>query len=233
MRAISKSLTCCFLFVALSSSAEAQHKIPRIGYMGPVSSSNGGRYLEALRRGLRDLGYIEGKNIIIEVRWAETNQDRLTELALEMVRLNCDVIVTSTTRAVLAVKKSTRTIPIVFAGSGDPVGAGLVSSLAHPGENATGMSILSPELDAKRLELLKESFGRITRVVYLWDSGGSPTGLPGARATAPALGLQLLPIEVKNAGDLNLALEAALRGRAQAITTAPIPIINKIGRAHV
>jgi putative ABC transport system substrate-binding protein len=226
MRAISKSLTFCFLFVAFSFSAEAQHNIPRVGYIGPVSSLNGGRYLEAFRRGLHELGYIEGKNIGIEVRWTEAKRDRLTELAAEMVRLKADVIVTSTTPAVLAAKKSTRTIPIVFAGAGDPVGAGLVSSLAHPGENVTGLSILSPELDGKRLELLKETFGRITRVAYLWDPSGSATGLPGARATAPALGLQLLPVEVQNDGGIDLALEAVLRERAQAITMAPIPIIN-------
>ena len=146
------------MLFALCSSADAQQtgKIPRIGYLGSGSPSSGQTQVDAFRQGLRDLGYVEGKNIVIEYRYAEGRDDRLRDLAADLVRLKVDIIVTSSTVAVGAAKQLTGTIPIVMSGSGDPVATGLVASLAKPGGNVTGLSALSPELTTKQLELLKE-----------------------------------------------------------------------------
>jgi len=207
--------------------ADAQQaKVPRIGFLSPGSlSSVTGRY-EAFRQGLRELGYVEGKNIIIEPRYAEGKVDRLPPLAAELVRLKVDIIVTVTTPGVLAAKKATETIPIVFAGVGDPVRGGLVTSLARPGGNITGLSILSPELDGKRLELLKETAPKIIRIAYLWNPVAPGTGLKGMEVAAPALGLQLQSLEVRRANDFDSAFEAIIRERAHALTAAAHPVIN-------
>jgi putative tryptophan/tyrosine transport system substrate-binding protein len=177
----------CAMLYALCVSAEAQQskKVPRIGFLSPGSpSSVTGRY-EAFRYGLRELGYVEGKNIVIEQRYAEGKVDRLSALAVELVRLKVDIIFTVTTPGVLAAKKATKNVPIVFAGTGDPVRGGLVTSLAWPGGNITGLSILSPELDGKRLELLKETVPKIARVAYLWNPVAPGTGLKGMEVAAP------------------------------------------------
>jgi putative ABC transport system substrate-binding protein len=139
------------------SYAEQPKKVPRIGFLSPFSQGPDPR-VQAFRQGLRELGYIEGKNIAIEYRYAEGELDRLPEVAGELLRLNVDVIVTASISGVRAAKKATDTIPIVFTGVGDAVDSGLVSSLARPGGNATGLTFLAPELDGKRLELLKEAF---------------------------------------------------------------------------
>jgi len=216
------------LFLVAVQLAEPQQpgKIPRIGVLSPGSASLTSERSDSFRRGLRELAYIEGKNIFIEIRYAEGKQDRLYELALDLVKLKVDVIVTATTPGVLAAKKATSTIPIVFAGAGDPVTSGLVSNLAHPGGNITGLSILGPELEGKRLELLKETFPKITRVAYLLDPTNTGTGLAGLQAAAPALGLQLQTLEVRSAKDFDSAFEAVLRKGAQAITVAAVPIIS-------
>ena len=164
------------MLFALCLSAEAQQpkKIPRIGVLVPFSASDSTRR-DAFLQGLRELGFVEGKNISIEYRYTEGELDRLPDLAAELVRLNVDVIVTAAISSVRAAKKATTTIPIVFASVGDAVDSGLVSSLARPGGNATGLTFLAPELDGKRLELLKEAFPKITRVAFLWR-------VPAARA---------------------------------------------------
>ena len=216
------------LLIALSVSAEAQQpaRIPRIGILGPSSASSFLPRVEAFRQRLRELGYVEGKNIVIEYRYAEGKLDRLPDLAAELVRLKVDVIVT-TGPGVLAAKKASATIPIVFAAAGDPVGSGLVSSLARPGGNITGLSLMAPDLDGKRLELLKEAFPKVARVAFLWEGGsrGNPV-LTGMEPAGKALGLKLQSLPVRGLDDFEGAFARAKRDGAQALITAPGPLIN-------
>jgi ABC-type uncharacterized transport system substrate-binding protein len=151
----------------LAARAQQLGKRSRIGYLGVSSSSLEPHYTDAFRQKLRDLGYIDGENIAIEFRWAEGQDDRLPGLATELVSLNPDVIVTTGTPGALAAMQATKTIPIVMASSADPVAAGLVASLARPRENVTGFTILGPELEAKRLELLKQAVPNAARVAIL------------------------------------------------------------------
>ncbi len=163
-----KLLLLCTLLLAPCFSVQAQPtKIPRIGYPAGISLSALSARNEAFRRGLRELAYVEGKNIVIEWRFAEGKMDRLPDLAVELVRMNVDVIVVGGGNAALAAKNATSTIPIVIAAASDPVGTGLVTSLARPRGNITGLTVLSPELSGKRLELLKEAVPGITRVAAL------------------------------------------------------------------
>ena len=178
------------------SLAEAQQtgKVHRIGYLLPGSPSGGAPLLEAFRQGLRDLGYIEGKNIVIEPRWAEGKPDRLPALAAELVRLNVEVIVAAPTPPALAAQQATRTIPIVVAHMSDPVEAGLVASLARPGGNVTGLRSLSAELGGKRLELLKEAFPKVSRVAVIGGLGtsrGAKRQMREIESAAQTLGLEL------------------------------------------
>jgi putative ABC transport system substrate-binding protein len=220
------SLALVALLFALCFPTEAQQpgKVYRIGYLspglGPAPRD------EAFRQGLRERGYVEGKNIVIEYRYAEGKPDRLLELAAGLVALKIDIIVTSSTTGVLAARKATRTIPIVFAGVGDPVETGLVNSLARPGGNITGLTLFSAELSGKRIEILKETLPTISRIAYLWDANGPATGLKGAQTAASVLGLQLQPLELRNSNDFTTAFEAALKERAHALATSPGPIIN-------
>jgi ABC-type uncharacterized transport system substrate-binding protein len=223
-------LSILFLVVLLAVASEAQQagKVPRIGILAPDSSAfPASAYHDSFRQGLRELGYIEGKNIFIEIRYAEGKQDRLSDIASELVKLKVDVIVTATRPGVLAAKHATSAIPIVFAAVGDPVRAGLVSSLARPGGNITGLSIIETELFGKRLELLKEAFPKITRVAYFRDATSPGTGSAEMQAAAArALGLQLQSLEVRSAKDFDGAFEAVLKERAQALTTAASPVIS-------
>src|SRR5207237_8961867 len=150
--------------------AQQPTKLHRIGYLLGASSSFYTSRIDAFQQGLNELGYTEGKNIVIEYRYADGKADRLPALAVELVRLKLDVIVATTTPSVLAVKKASATIPIVFVSVADPVASGLVASLARPGGNITGLTILAPELSGKRLELLKEAVPKATRVAFLWNS---------------------------------------------------------------
>src|SRR5262245_33024108 len=192
--------------LALSVPADAQQagKVPRIGILAPGSSAfPTSAYHDSFRQGLRELGYIEGKNIFIEIRYAEGKQDRLSDIATELVKLKVDVIVTATRAGVLAAKNATSAIPIVFAAVGDPVRALLVSSLARPGGNITGLSIIETDLFGKRLELLKETFPKITRVAHFRDAISPGTGSAEMQAIASALGLQLQSLEVRSAKDFD------------------------------
>jgi putative ABC transport system substrate-binding protein len=173
---MSKKIICFALstmFFALCVSAQAQQtkKVPRMGFLGGNSPTVISARVDAFRQGLRDLGYIEGENILAEYRWAEGKADRLPDLAAELVRLKVEIIVTQGTQATLAAKKATDTIPIVTVGAGDLVGEGLVASLARPGGNVTGATNIDPDLNAKRLELLKETFPKLSRVVVLYHGG--------------------------------------------------------------
>jgi putative ABC transport system substrate-binding protein len=218
-------LALCALLFAVSPTVDAQQpkKLPLIGILESGSPASSSERIGAFRQGLRELEHVEGQNIRIEYRYAEGNTDRFADFATELVRLKVEVIVTASTPGVRAAKKASSTIPIVFAAINDPVASGLVASLARPGGNITGLTNLSPDLGGKRLELLKETFPKITRVAHLWnpDSPGSDL-----RATAQVLGLQLQSLEVRSANDFDRAFEAALRERAHALIMSPNPLIN-------
>jgi putative ABC transport system substrate-binding protein len=182
-----------------------------------------------LRQGLRELGYAEGQSVLFEYRWAGGKPERLPALAAELARLNVDVIVTGGEQAILAAKQATRTIPIVMGASNDPVGAGLVASLARPDGNVTGMTILSPELSRKRLELLKEILPRATRVAVLYNPAfpGTALDLRQTRDAARTLGLALHDVEVQRPAELDAAFATA-RERADAL----IPLADPFFTAH-
>ena len=209
--------------------AEAQQpaRSPRIGILLPPSASFNSARVEAFRQRLRELGYVEGKNIFFEYRYAEGKLERLPDLAAELVRLKVDVIVAAGP-AGPAAKKATATIPIVFATFANPVGSGLVSSLARPGGNITGLSLMTPDLDGKRLELLKESFPKVARVAFLWMPSGSMGNVPlkDMEAAAKALGVKLQSLEVRSLDDFESAFARAKRDGAQALITYPGPLIN-------
>jgi len=219
----------CSMLLALPFPAQAQQpaRIPRVGILIPPSASFFSARVEAFRQRLRELGYVEGKNIFIEYRYAEGKLERLPDLAAELVRLKVDVIV-ATGPAILAAKKASPTIPIVFAAAGDPVGSGLVSSLARPGGNITGLSSIAQDLDGKRLELVKEAFPKIARVAFLWEPGGSRgnPALTDMEAAAKALGLKLQSLEVRGLDDFESAFARAKKEGAQALITTPTGVIN-------
>src|SRR5687767_12362097 len=162
----------CTIFFALGLSAEAQQpmKIPRIGNLIGASPSSSSARTDAFRQGLRELGYVEGKNIVLEWRYAEGKPNQLPALAAELVRLNVDIIVSSGATPTRATKEATNTIPIVMAQDNDPVGNGFVASLARPGGNITGLSTLAPEISGKQLELLKETVPKLSRLAVLGSS---------------------------------------------------------------
>src|SRR5947209_2608287 len=166
------SILVAALVFALGAMAQAQQaaKVPRVGFLGTASPSSVSDRVEAFRQGLRELGYVEGKNIVIEWRSAEGKPDRLPSLAAELVRLNVEVIVTGGSTSTRAAKKVTTTVPIVMAQVNDPVGNGFVASLARPGGNMTGLSTLYPEISGKRLELLKEIVPKLSHVAVFGDS---------------------------------------------------------------
>jgi putative ABC transport system substrate-binding protein len=217
------TLALCAMLLALCSSAQSQQptKVPRIGYLSGTSfsSSSMSARIESFRQVLRQLGYVEGKNIFIEWRSAEENADRMQELAAELVRLQVDVIVTGGSTSTRSAKKATSTIPIVMAQDDDPAGSGFAASLARPGGNITGLSTLSPELSGKRLELLKEIVPRLSRVAVIGNliSPGSPQGLKEIELGAGALGVKLQHLDVQNPNDIETAFRAAAKGRADAV----------------
>ncbi len=208
-------LTTVLLITAPFAQAQQPARIPRIGILISGSASLNSARVEAFRQRLREHGYVEGKNIVIEYRYAEGKRERLPDLAAELVRLKVDVIVTTGAVPVLAAKKASPTIPIVFAASSDPVGSGLVSSLAQPGGTITGLSQMAPDLDGKRLELLKEAFPKIVRVAFLWQAGGMRGNLEltDMEAAAKVLGIKLLSLPVRSLGDLESAFARAKRER--------------------
>jgi ABC-type uncharacterized transport system substrate-binding protein len=219
--------------VHLSRAQEAK-KVPQIGVLSPGFSGISSPQLEGFRQGLRELGYTEGKTIIIDYRFAEAKLDRLTELAAEFVRLKVDVILASGgTPAILAAKKATITIPIVFPVAGDPVALGLVDSMARPGGNITGFTIMTPELSGKRLEILKEAVPKTRQVAILGQAGNAFTAFEFKTLQAPAsaMGLQLHHIEVRNADDLESAFSNMVSGKvaANAVFLQPAAVVNDNG----
>ena len=219
-----------FVLVVAGAVAQAQQptKVPRIGYLTPASLSANAARVEAFRQGLHELGYVEGKNIVIEHRYAEEKQDRLPALAAELVRLKVDVIVTGGTRSTHAAKEATKTIPIVMAQDTDPIGNGFIASLARPGGNITGLSNLVTELSGKRLELLKEIVPKLFRVAVLGFSTdpGNPPALKESELAARALGVQLQSLDVLVPKDIETAFRAASKGRADAVLVLAGSVFN-------
>ena len=215
------------LFAALPAQAQQPKKVPRIGILAGGSPSPTSQLYEAFRQGLRDLGYVEGQTILLEFRYGEAKAERLPDLAAELVRLKVDVIVTSSTPTIHAVGQATRTIPIVMAFSGDPVGTGLVASLAKPGGNITGLSDVGPEISGKQLELLKEAFPRISRVAFFLNPSnqGNRRRLKATQVTAGELKVQIQALEVRSANDFEKAFSAISKGEAQALMTVRDPAI--------
>jgi len=212
------------MLLALSVPVEAQQvkKVPRIGILTPGPVSERAHYFEAFRQGLRELGYVDGQNIILEIQSADGKLQRLPDLAAELVRVKVNVIVTEGTPAGQAAKKATQMIPIVMASSGNAVGAGLVASLARPGGNITGSSFLGTETISKGLELLKEVVPRVSRVAFLYDpdNAANVVTLRESEAAARELGVRLQPLEARDRGDFEPAFSAMRRERAQAISGA-------------
>jgi putative ABC transport system substrate-binding protein len=210
--------------------AEAQQpaKIPRIGWLtGPPLSANAAR-IEAFRQGLRELSYVEGKNIVIEWRSAEGKPDRYPALVAELVRLKVDIIVTGGPQSTRAAKEATVTIPIVMTNEADPVGTGFVASLARPGGNITGLSTLAPELSGKQLEILKETIPKLSRVAVVGTSSnpGYARVLKEIELAAGALKVQLQHLDVLDAKDIETAFRAASKGRAQAVLVLGSPVVS-------
>ena len=218
----------CAIFIALSHPVEAQHstKISKVAWLGTRSASAPGP--ELFRRELRELGYIEGKNIVFEVRSTGGKLDRLPALADELVRLKFDVLLTPSTVDALAAKNATRTIPIVFLGGGDPVADGLVDSLARPGGNITGVTNIAPALAGKRLELLKETIPKLSRVAVLWSPQGpsSVQQWKESQLIGRELGLQLHSMEVSSADKFESAFKEATKAGSAALAVTSSPFIN-------
>src|SRR5947209_7878962 len=194
----------------LAAHAQQAAKIPRIGLLSSFSPSNTALWHKAFRQGLLELGWVEGKNIGIEYRYAEGTSDRLPGLAADLVRLKVDIIVAAITPEALAAKNATNTIPIVVASMGDPVESRLVESLAHPGGNLTGLTNIPAEQVGKRLELLKEIIPKLSRVAVLWDPQNPTSTVAWKEIQLPArqLGIQLHSLEVRSPNDLDRAFEA-------------------------
>src|ERR1041385_5610591 len=222
----------CALVLALYGSASAQpKKVPRIGYLTGQSPASDSYRTEAFKNGLRELGYVEGKNIIVEWRGAEGDRDRQRALAAELVRLSLYVIVTGGSTSTISVREATSTIPIVMTQDDDPVGRGLVASLARPGGNVTGLSSLSPELSGKRLELLKEVIPGLSRVAVFETStsAGDAQELKEIERAAGALRLKIQRIDIQDGRDIDRAFRSAVKARAEAVLNM---ISGAVGGGH-
>ena len=219
------SILAAMLAFLLGVAAEAQQptKNPRIGYLSGSSPSTSPARREAFRQGLRELGYVEGKNIVIEQRYAEGKFDRLPALAAELVRLKVDIIVTAGPQTTRPAKQATSTIPIVMAYDDDPIGSGFVASLARPGGNITGLATLAPEISGKQLELLKEIVPRLSRVAVFGTStnSGNAQTLREVELAAKAFGVKLQYLDVLSPKDIETAFRAASKGRADAVLMLP------------
>ena len=221
------------LAVAVIAQAQQSAKVPRIGYLTGATPAGQSARIEAFRQGLRELGYVEGKNIVIEYRYAEEKLDRLPALAAELVRLKVDVIVTGGAGNTRAAKNATNAIPIVMAQDSDPVGNGFVASLARPGGNITGLATLAPEIGGKQLELLKEVVPNLSRVAVL----AAPSTIPGSvqqrreiELAAGALGVKVQHLDVQNPNDIETAFRAAIKGRADAVLVLRGSVLGSHGR---
>jgi putative ABC transport system substrate-binding protein len=221
----------CTILFGICSSAEAQQqaKVPKIGWLGAGPTSVPGGASELFLRELGRLGYVDGKNVAIEYRYATNKLDRLPELADELVRLKVDLLVTGGSNAALVAKNATTTIPIVFYNvASDPVTVGLVESLAQPGGNITGMTTISGVLGGKRLELLKETIPKIARVAVLWDAknSGSAQQWKESQLAARELGMQLYSMKLSSADNFESAFQEAAKANSDALTVTQNPLIT-------
>ena len=230
------SLIVSAVLFTLSAFAEAQQptKVPRIGSLSGQSPSNSPGRREAFQQGLRELGYIEGKSIFIEWRYADGKFDRLPALAAELVRLKVDIIVTGGPQATRPAKQATSTIPIVMAQDPDPVGNGFVASLARPGGNITGLATFAPELSGKQLKVLKETVPRLSRVAVFGTSTnpGNAQNLREIELAAKAFGVKLQYLDVLSPKDIETEFRAPSKGTADAILLLPGPVLN-LQRAQI
>jgi putative ABC transport system substrate-binding protein len=222
------------LAAPLAAEAQQAGKVYRVGVLETTSMTSNAANFDALRRGLWELGYVEGQNLTIEYRSADGRDDRFPDLALELVRLKVDVIVTKGTPAALAAKNATGTIPIVMASSGDPVGTGIVKSLAHPGGNVTGLNAFAPEIQGKLLQLLREIVPRIARVAFLFNMSNPVLQVQWKEAEplARSVGLQPQLLDVRTARDLDPAFDAAIRQRAGALVVG-IDALTQANRGQI
>jgi putative ABC transport system substrate-binding protein len=211
------------------SEAEQPNKVPRIVFLSVQPRSILSGRFDAFREGLRELGYVEGKNIVIEFLHSGGSQDRLPAVVAEAVVRKTDVIVTGGSQATRAAKQGTSTIPIVMAQDNDPLGAGFVASLARPGGNVTGLANLAAELSGKQLELLKEIIPKLSRLAVLSDSTepGNPKALKETESAAKGFGVQVFYIDVQNPKDIETAFRAANNHRAEALLVMPTPVMNQ------
>jgi putative ABC transport system substrate-binding protein len=230
---VSKSVFCCALCAMLfalvgGGEAEEAKKVPRVGYFTPGDPSPASINSKAFQQGLHELGYVDGKNIRIDYRYAGGKVERLPELAAELVDLKVDVIVATSTQAIDAARRATRTIPIVFPLTFDPVASGFVASLARPGGNLTGLTTLNQEVAGKRVELLKEVIPRISRVAVLSNStnSGSLFALKETETAAKSLGIRMQILDVRSADGLEAAFRTAVREQASALIVIPDNLFN-------
>jgi ABC-type uncharacterized transport system substrate-binding protein len=218
------------MLFALCSFAQAQHpgRVPRIGFLIASTPSAMAPRLDAFQQGLLELGYVEGKNIVIERRYADGKSDHLPALAAELVSLKVDVIVTSGPTATRSAKEATSTIPIVMTFDDDPVGSGFVASLARPGGNITGLATLAPEISGKRLELMKETLPRLGRLAVIGTSNrqGTAQALKEMELAAQAHGVKIQYLDIQNPKDIESAFRAASKGHADAVLVLQTPILN-------
>jgi putative tryptophan/tyrosine transport system substrate-binding protein len=217
-------VTGSLLAAPLGVEAQQAGRVYRIAYLGNSSAALEADLVSAFRQGLRDLSYVEGRNIVIEYRWAEGRNDRFAALVAEVVRLKVDVIVTSGTPATQAAKEGAQTIPVVVAAMGDPISAGVVLGLARPGGNVTGLASMSPEIDGKRLELLKELLPGVSRFAVIWNptNPGNVTRISNVQAAAKTLRVTLEPlVGAGNRQDLDKAFETIVATRAEALVIEP------------
>ncbi len=216
------------LFSVHLAEAQQAKKVPRIGFLAAASPAALSARLDAFRQGLRELGYVEGKNIVIEWRYAEGKLDRLPVLAAELVRLKVEVIVTGGSTSTRPAKEATVTTPIVMAQDTDPVGSGFVASLARPGGNITGLATLAPEISGKQLELLKEIVPRLSRVAVLGTStrSGNAQSLKETELAAGAFGVKLQYLDVLDPKDIETAFRGASKGRAEAVLVLAGPVFT-------
>ena len=212
---------------AAAPSLAAREQLPTIGFLGASSASSGRVRTAAFLQRLQELNWVEGRTVLIEYRWADGRLNRYAELAAELVRLKVDIIVTAGAQAVIAAKQATSTIPIVFGVASDPVGTGLVKSLARPGGNVTGMSYEGPDLATKRLELLREVVPALGRLAVMAnpESSGATLELHELQATAPSMGLEILPLRTRRADEI-ASVFATLKGRSEALYVCADPLVN-------
>ena len=225
------TLLVALLAAPFTARGQSPAKMPRVGVLQVGTAAGSQPLFEAFKQGMKERGYVEGRHVVFERRHGDNKREQITEGAAELVRMKVDIILTSTDEGIAAVKQQTQTIPIVMANSTDPVGTGFVASLARPGGNITGHSSMSPELNGKRLELLREVVPGLSRVAILWNPEirGAVLDYKETEGAARSLRLQLLSVEVSRAEDLDRAFSMMATGRSEALM---VPAVNPVAFVH-